>query len=468
MAHPGHPGITEREPHRPTGCQHRRVAALVLGCLLAGLLTAARPEPASAQIEWLNFEDGDALNVSSGLFLPAGRFEARGERGLERSADRGEVLIHRFRLTYSLTPYLSVGGSTVHYQQRRDDLFKDGMGDSDLFVKLGFQPWKHLPFHLGLRQSLSLPTGFEQERAGLAIFTSRHNDYTAQALLTYETRGLRIDLNPGVIVTGGDAPTYLTIGGALALQDVTWFDLDLQGEYFTRWNMVTESFETDVFGRVERPLFWGVSVHAGVKRRLLQSSEIDPEIRFGLSLGRPSLRDLYIPEPSRTPVHLAVPAVMPMFADPYGYGDQLHDRLRTVPEGRTDSHIVYLDTMTAGEVTAQIGRTHELRLRLLELDEGRVSGTRIPMLLKAPRAQTRMSVQLEVIGPSGIPLQRPKILEAEASRGLGTELAPSSMSYEILVVPDEIKQSLREEVLREMAAQIVETAARIVSEGETR
>ena len=434
-------------------------------CITAWLGLAA--PPAHAQIEWLNFEDGDVLNVSSAILRPAGRFEARGERGVETSADRGEVLIHRFRLTYGLASFLTVGGSTVHYQQRVDELFKDGMGDSDVFVQLGTQPWKDIPFHLGFRQSLSLPTGFEQEREGLAVFTSRHNDYTAQALLTYETRGLRIDVNPGVIVTGGDAPTYLTVGGAISMQDVTWFNFDLQGEYFTRWNMVTESFETDVFGRIERPLFWGISVHGGVKRRLLQSKEIDPEVRFGLSLGRPSLRDLYVPKYPRTPIHLAVPGITTMFEDPHGLGIDLQRQLRVVPEGKTESHIVYLDTMSEGDVSARIGRTHELRLRVLELDEGRVSGARIPMLLKAPKARTSMDVQLEVIGPSGVPLQRPQVLHAEASRGLGAELAPSSTNYEIMVVPDEIKESLRKEVLRDMAQQIVETAARIVSEGET-
>lgn len=446
-------------------CRPVTVAAAIAALLL---LTA----PARSQIQWLNFEDGDILNVSSASGPPPGHFLLRATRGLEKSKERGRVLSHHFLFHYGLSSHVSLGASGVHLQQRRGDLYKDGLGDTDLFLKMYFQPSKDLPFYLGLRQSLSLPTGYEPERPGLVSFTSRKNDYSAQLLFSYRTRGVEAHLNPGVILPGGDSPSYLTAGGGLALRELLPLGVNVEGEYFTRWNMVAEEFESDVFVALDRSLAWGLDIEAGFKRRLLQQTAIDPEWRLGLSFGRAhaAQAELYeMRRPDRPPVRLVVLPVETVVPDPFGVSQMLGKAFRTAGAQSTPAHVVYLDTDPDSDSRPPYPSPgYRLRVRLLEIDEGRVTGWKVPMLVKAPRAKTSLAAQIELVEANGIPAARHEVLRVDASRGLGAELAPTSTVLETIIVPDEVKDWLRQRAVGDLAERILETAGAIIDGRDSR
>ena len=445
----------------------RVIALFALTVALLALL----PGVSSAQITWLNFEDGDVLNVSKASGLEPGHVRIDLIRSLEDSDVHGQILSHHFNFLYGLTPRITLGASSRFLDQRNGDLFKSGMGDSNVFLKAHWNLGTS-PFSLGLRQSLTLPTGYELERPGLVPFTTTHNDYAVQALVSYRTRRLGIHLNPGVIVTGGDNPTYLTAGGALELERFLPLGLNLAGEYFTRWNMVAEKFESDVFLRFDRALFWGLSADVGVKRRLLESSTTRAEWRFGLSLGRVHDRDAdsrYLPPPRFAPVRLSLDPVGSEIPDPTGVAAQLYEELRMT--GYLQSHGVPVLIRAGDEVTAGSEdplRGYRLQLRVLNLEDGRVGGFRVPMLIEAPRAEAEMHVLVRLLDRNGLPLGREVVFDARVSQGLGTVLAPMTTSYERKIVPDEIRTHLRQRVVEKLARDIAEVNAEVIGSRESR
>jgi len=445
-----------------------RAAALLS---LAALATIASPSASQAQITWLNFEDGDILNVSRADGLDPGHVRIDVGRSLEKSDVHGEILTHHFAFLYGLTPRITLGASSRFLDQRNGDLFKSGMGDSNVFLKAHWNLGKS-PLSLGLRQSLTLPTGYELERTGLVPFTTTYNDYAVEALVSYRTHRLGLHLNPGIIVTGGDNPTYLTAGGALELERFFPLGLNLAGEYFTRWNMVEENFESDVFLRFDRALFWGLSADVGVKRRLLESSTTRAEWRFGVSLGRvhdSEADSRYLPPPRFAPVRLHLDPVVSDMPDPTGVADLLYEELRMT--GQLQSHGVPVLIRTDDEIppgSEDPSHGYRLQLRVLELEDGRVGGFRVPMLLEAPRAEAKMHVLVQLLDRNGLPLGREVVFDARASQGLGAVLAPMSTSFERRIVPDEIRTRLRQEVVEKLAREIAEVNAEVIGSRESR
>lgn len=436
---------------------------------LVWLSIACAATSANAQITWLNFEDGDILNVSAAEGLPPGHLSFHARRGVEKSDERGKLLLHHFGFQYGVTPFLTMGGSTRHMQQRRGNEFKDGLGDSNIFLKAYHRPWADSPFSFGLRQSLSLPTGYEAERAGLASFTSRKNDYAGQILLTYRTARFGAHISPGVILPGGDAPTYLTAGLGLDLNQLLPFAVDVSGEYFTRWNMVAEEFETDVFLSFHRNLWWGLAADGGVKRRLLHTESIAPEYHLGLSFGRvhdPSADLRSLPPPKYPAVDLVVLPITTLVSDPWGVTDLLYAEFRTA--GFRQENGVPILIRTALETRPREHRHYTIELRILRLEEGMVGGPRLPMVFKAPQAGTELHVEIELLGPEGVPLGRRTVFTASAHQGMGAELAPANTNYETMIVPDEIRNGLRREVTEKLAADIVKTVCQVIGERESR
>lgn len=426
------------------------------------------PHEARAQIEWMNLEDGDILNVSRADGLTPGYVSMHFRRSLEKSDDHGRILIHHFGFEYGLTPMLTMGATGRHLQQVRGDLFKDGLGDSDLFLKIHHRPWSDLPISIGLRQTLTLPTGYEVERPGLASFTSRNYDYSAQALLSYRTDRLGLHLNPGVILPGGDAPSFLSAGFAMELDDLLPFGIDLAGEYFTRWNMVERAFQSDVYLGAHRSLFWGLAIEGGIKRRLLETDAIEPEVQVGLSFGRvhdanADLRNM--PPPRYPSVDLGVLPVSSSIADPWGIIELLDNEFRTAGDLQEGGVPILIRTVPNGWSTP--ARHYALRIQLLSMNDGEIRGPRLPMVFQAPQARTEVHVEVELLGPDSLPLGRQTVFAGVAQQGLGAQLFPTNVTYEQRTVPDEIRAGLRREAVQKLAREILATVADVISERET-
>ncbi|MEZ4653902.1 MAG: hypothetical protein R3E12_10025 [Candidatus Eisenbacteria bacterium] len=442
---------------------------IAFGLAISFALSLTLPDRASAQIGWMNLEDGDILNVSRADGLTPGYLSFHFRRSLERSDEHGQLLIHHFGFEYGLTPMISMGGSGRHLKQLQNDLYKDGLGDSDLFLKIYHKPWAGVPVSLGLRQTLTLPTGYEAERDGLTSFTSRTYDYAAQGLISYRTERLGLHLNPGVILPGGDAPSFLTAGFAMELDDILPFGVDVTSEYFTRWNMVEREFQSDVYLGAHRSLFWGIALEGGVKRRLLETDAVQPEAQIGLSFGRvhDASADLsHLPPPRYPSVDLAVLPVESRIPDPWGIRELLSDEFRIAGDRQQRGVPILIHTVPEGYSSP--ARYYGLRIRVLSVNDGEIRGPRIPMVFQAPQARAAVHVEAELLGPDGIPLGRQTVFDGAAQRGLGAEVFPLTVDYEQRVVPDEIREGLRREAVRNLARALLATVTDVISERESR
>jgi len=438
-------------------------AALALGA------AATHASPAIGQITWLNPEDGDVVNVSTAHVLDPGMTTIGISRSLEKSDRHGEILFHRFRVEYGLRSNFSVGVSSRHLEQNFGDEFKKGLGDSNVFAKLRLPVTpRHSSLSFAIRQSLTLPTGFEEERNELAPFTTRHNDYTAQLSGSFRARGIAVHMSPGVILPGGDAPTFLSFGSAVELDDVLPFGLDIAGEYFTRWNMVEEDFETDVSLEAERALFWNLGATVGVKRRLLESQTVDPEVRLGLTFGQshssprgPFPRH----QPDAVPVRLRIDPISSLVEDPYGVLGLLDSSFANQGPRYDEGVSVFVQSPRTSAVENSTGDgDYRLQMRLLDFREGEIEGFKIPKIFKAPKAETRLFVEAVLFGHDDLPLSRPVVIEARVSQGLGAQLIPMTTRIRQMVVPDEVRNGLREDVVKKMTEIILDQTTEVISE----
>ncbi len=446
--------------------------ALVLGLGLAG----APGGTARAQIAWLGSEDGEILNVSSADGPPAGSPYVQMSRSTERSDVRGTVVISRLRALYSVTPEVTFGISGLHLDQSMGDLHKRGLGDTNLSLKLHLAPWPDQPIRIGLRQTLSLPTGYEKEFDGLAPFTSRENDYTAQVLAQYVSPEFAAYVNPGVLLPGGDADSYLTGGLGLAYQ--LPLRLDFRGEYYTRWDMVTRKFESETYLGLHRPLILGLGVQAGMKRRLLQQEEVDPEFRFGLTFGRDRAQvgQLYAFR-ERADTGLLVHSVETAIPDPYGLGREFSESFRAEPVGGRTQPAVYVASVretppaTGGVVlprasewvtTFSTPRNYELNVKILEMRDAEVGGLDLSPLARVSRARTTVVGQCELIAPDGYSVLTRRLYTGTAAKLLGVQLAPESGSLAATQAPDEVRGRLRRQAVRDLMRQVRDDAIQTI------
>jgi hypothetical protein len=443
-------------------------ASFFLAWVIAiGVLSAATG-PACAQVIWLNAEDGDILNVSSADGPPAGSPFIQMRRSIERSTKRGTLVMSRMRMLYGVTPEVTVGISTLHLDQQLGDFHKRGLGDTNLSLKLHYAPWPEQPFRIGLRQTLSLPTGYELEMDGLAPFTSRQNDYTAQILGQYVTPQFAAYVNPGVVLPGGKADSYFT--GGLGLAYGLPLGLDFRGEYYTRWDMVTRKFESEAYLGVRRRLLLGVGVQAGMRRRLLQNETVDPEFQLGLTLGRDRKQagQLYAFR-ERADTGLLVHPVQTAIPDPYGLRREFAESFRTEPVvGRTQP-AVYVSSVggntpaTGGVVlprasewvsTLSTPRTYELNVKILEMRDAEIGGLDLSPLARVSRAQTTVVGQCELIAPDGYSVLTRRLYQGIAGKLLSVQLAPESGSLAAAQAPDELRSRLRQQAVRDLVRQV--------------
>ncbi len=440
------------------------LAGLCLGAWIQDGLVGPLCTPAHAQITWLNFEDGEILNVHSAEGPPPGRPFIQARRSVEKSTLRGEMLFSRGRLVYGVTENVTFGVSAVHMEQRLGDLHKSGMGDTNLSLKLHYAPFGDTPIRMGLRQSLSIPTGYEMEHPELAGFTSRENDYSAQLLFQYSVPRFSAYLNPGVLLPGGDANSYYTAG--VGVRFVLPLGLDAQGEYYTRWDMVEEKFESEVFGGMRVPIIWSLAVQGGVKKRLLQGEQVEPEFQMSLSIGRERrpAGDLFeIRGRGLGLTGLLVHPIESMAPDPYGVSQELAGLFRTDRSGGEDHLKVYVRTLEDPYPADRItDRHYELNVKILEIREGGIGGFEVPMILRAPRARTEVVAQAELIAPDGYSVVRRAVYRGTSSAGLGVSLIPESGSRSSMVTPDDVRNRLRNRAVVDLSQQILRDVVRSI------
>ncbi len=453
----------------PAAC----VRALAVVSCIAGALTIASStaRPCHAQMPWLEPEDGDLLHVSNAEGLKRGQFRLRASHGSSTAESEGSLVWNRVIAQYGLGHFLTLGLSTPHLAQQDGVLQKSGLGDTNLSLKLHWRPYEDLPVQVGLRQSISLPTGYEQERVGLLPFTSRQYDYTAQGLFQYDAisgrRRVSALLNPGVILPGGDVDSYATAGFGLELAHILPFGFDGAGEYYTRWSLVSHEFEAEAFVGVSHPLFLGFDVDFGAKRKLLQAEATKAEMHLGLSFEWPRGETdvLEVTTPKRERAALFVHPIECRVPDPRNVAGMLSQEFRTRAHTGGNPLTVYVSTLPNERVDALAGiRHYELVVRVLSIEEGSVEGYSIPLVLNAPRGKTRITAQFELIAPDGSTVAKRATLTGSASRGLGVDLVPSSGSIAGKVTPDEIKDVLREHATRDLAAEILRTAIHSIDE----
>ena len=111
-------------------------------------------------------------------------------------------------------------------------------------------------------------------------------------------------------------------------------------------------------------------------------------------------------------------------------------------------------------------RHYALRVHLISMSDGEIRGPRLPMLFQAPQARTEVHVEVELLGPDGLPLGRQTVFVGVAQQGLGAELFPTTVAYEQRTVPDEIRNGLRREAVQNLAREILATVASVISERE--
>jgi len=439
---------------------------------LAMMLTLA-PSMATAQTLGSGPEDGDLVHIARAEGPLHGQVVARGRRLLEELPGAGRMLRYNVQFDYGLSSYLSVGLAAAHFEQRTGLLHKSGLGDTHLSLKASFQPYPDRPLRLGLRQVLVLPTGFEEERAGLMPFTTGEYQYAAQALFQYDARvgarRLSAYVDPGVLLPGGDLDAYVTAGLGLEAVGFLPFGISAFGEYAARWSLVSQDPDAEVNAGVGIPLALGVGVEIGARRRLLPDHAVDLETHLGVSFGWPrGAGDLLEVESSpRAMTALLVLPIEAMMPDPHGVAGQLASVIRTRTPHSEGALSVFVRTIPGEhrDALAQV-RHYELAIRILAIDDGEVGGFSVPLLLRAPRATTTITAQMELVAPDGYSIVARSVFEGSASRGLGAEIAPSSTSVLTKVTPDEVKSALRDEAARRVAEQIVAEATSVIAARE--
>jgi hypothetical protein len=443
-------------------------AAFFLAWAVAIGVPGAGAGPACAQVIWLNAEDGEILNVSSADGPPAGSPFIQMRRSTERSTLRGTMVLSRLRLLYGVTPEVTVGVSALHLDQQLGDFHKRGLGDTNLSLKLHYAPWPDQPFRIGLRQTLSLPTGYELEMDGLAPFTSRQNDYTAQLLGQYVTPQFAAYINPGVVLPGGKADSYFT--GGLGLAFGLPLEVDIRGEYYTRWDMVTRKFESEAYLGMRRRLLLGIGVQAGMRRRLLQNETVDPEFQLGLTLGRDRKQTgQHYAFRDRADTGLLVHPVQTAIPDPYGLRREFAESFRTEPVGGRTEPAVYVSTVggdapaTGGVVlprasewvtTLTTPRTYELNVKILEVRDAEIGGLDLSPVARVSRARTTVVGQCELIAPDGYSVLTRRLYQGIAAKLLSLQLAPESGSIAAAQAPDEVRSRLRRAAVRDLVRQV--------------
>lgn len=438
---------------------------LLLSSLLAAFWTAGSAR-ADDELNYGDIPDpfgGDLWRVSSPAgpsirsFSVTARMTGRDHAGVSFSS-----LVAT--LQYTLHPLVTFGASAGHYALDRGvgatgkPLNKRGPGDTRVFFKLRAPASASMPLSLGLRSSLRIPTGYDQEADGLLPFTTRSVDAELLALIGYDTPEVGIYFNPGISLPGDDWHNELLGGLGLDLRNGLPFGFRARGEYFTRYDLPDEKLRHEIFGSLAHDIPFGLSLEFGIHRDLLAGDEAASEWMLRLGTGRP---DWTAPLPTLgrhadRGIRVAVAPVTSRVPDP-------HDAA-----GRLQGTVVReVNEWEGFEGTVTAGADYTARLEILQLDEGNGRGLSIPKILATPHVSLRLLAEVSIEGPQGVILERLP-LTIEEKRGTGMRLLPSGKDEDTWVATSQSRSALREAGVRALAVKAAEEIVQAVARARRR
>ena len=445
------------------------VTIVLLILLLSWLASATLPPSVAQAEEALTYGDipdplgGDLWRVSSAAGPPIRTFSiAARMTGREHAGESFSSLVAT--LQYTLHPLVTFGASAGHYALDRGvgatgkPLNKRGPGDTRVFFKLRAPSSASMPLSVGLRSSLRIPTGYDQEADGLLPFTSRSVDAEFLALIAYETPEVGVYFNPGISLPGEDWHNELLGGLGVDVRDGLPLGFRAKGEYFTRFDLPEEKLRHEIFGSLAHDIPFGLSLEFGIHRELLAGDEAASEWMLSLGMGRPDWRASLPPMGRHTDrgIRVAVAPVTTRVADPHGAATRLQGTVvRAVGEWAGFE----------GTITADADYT--AHLEILQLDEGNGRGLSIPKILATPHVSVRLLAEVSIEGPQGMILDRLPVT-IEEKRGTGMRLLPSGKDEDTWVATTQSRSALREEGVRALAEKAAEEIVQAVARARRR
>jgi len=429
-----------------------RIFIALAAALFAAAAAAVTAEAETA--EWPPPADGDFHHVAYADGPRTGRLFVRYLYDWE-TVPEAAFTTSRIQGLYGLMPGIAIGVEMPYHGQKLGDLNKSGPGDAALQARVHGLLSEDSPLRGGLRASLTLPTGYDEELPPLAPFTSRTHDLLLEGILQWTGSHLNLVAAPGAWLPGGDKSAAATGGLGVDWHRGLPLGLALRGEYFSRYDLVADGFFSEVFGSIRRDLFWGLGFEMGVHRDLLEGGDAPTAVSLRFSKGTPPAR---IDDGAWRPVHRAVtivvadPSAAQGVQDPTGFlGDlksHLISRLSRV-EG------IYVRTAEeAGSLAFEDGVIVSLDTEIVRMSEGNDRGFSIPHVFASPRATIettfRMTLRAGVDGPA----MHESLKHRRLRRGMGMELIPTGSDEDLSVPPPEVRRALRDEAARRIARDV--------------
>lgn len=406
-------------------------------------------------------EGGDILSVYSVHGPPPQSFWAD-----VRIATRGDSLrafrSANFTFVYGLHPRASVGVTATHFTQdlgfSSDGLpiNKQGPGDTRIFLKWAAAKTNESPFMMGFCPSMRIPTGYDLEGNGLLTFTTRTIDFEFTGLFAFETPNMGVYLNPGISLPGGEWNNELLGGFGLDVRGGLPFRLAAKAEYKTRYDIVEDKFNHVIFASVRRPVIFGVSLEAGIKKTLLMGNEPSTEFSFGLSsgTGRYEMPSIQLP-PYEQFNRILIAPITSHIPDPNGHGQALQDAL-----------ISELTAIRGVSPILKGSADYIARIEILNIKEGTGRSLSIPKLLATPRAVVEINTYVSIADGQGHSLMQAMPLTVVSKRGTGLQILPSKSNEDTWVPTRQTRQALMATGLQRMARKIAEEVVRMASSSE--
>jgi len=406
---------------------------------------------------------GDILRVASTAGPPVGAFAVQARMtGRDHRGESYSSLVAT--LQYTLHPSATFGVSAGHFALDRGmgaagkPLNKRGPSDTRVFFKLRAPAGATQPFSLGIRPSLRLPTGFDQEAEGLLPFTSRTVDAELIGLIGYETPEVGIYFNPGISLPGGDWHNELLGGLGLDVRRGLPLALRLRGEYFTRYDLPDDKLRHELFGSVAHDIPFGLSLEFGIHRELLAGDKAASAWMLRLGMGRPDWQPSapVLGRYSARGIRVAVAPVTCHLSDAHGLAPRLQGSLVRALSGWQG-----LEPTLAGEAE------YTVYLRVLQLTEANGRGLSVPKILATPHVSITMLAEVSIRGPRGMVLEGLP-LQVESKRGTGMRLLPSGKDEDTWVSTAQARNALRDEGVRRLAQRAAEEIAHAVAHAQKR
>jgi hypothetical protein len=383
-----------------------------------------------------------------------------------RIATRGDSQ-QAFRSTnvtfvYGLHSRASVGVTATHYMQDLGysstgmPINKQGAGDTRIFLKWAAAKNNDSPFMMGFCPSMRIPTGYDLEGDGLKTFTSRTNDFEFLGLLAYETPNVGVYLNPGISLPGGEWNNELLGGFGLDIRGGLPFRMAAKAEYTTRYDIVEDDFNHVIFASVRRPVMFGVSLEAGIKRTLLMGIEPSTELSFGLSsgAGRYEMPSIQL-APRESYNRILIAPVTSHIPDPHGHGQALKDAL-----------ISELTSIRGISPVIKGGADYIARIEILNIKEGTGRSLSIPKLLATPQAVVEINAYVSIADGNGHLLMKEMPVSIVSKRGMGLQILPSKSNDDTWVPTRQTRTALLATGMQKMAHKITEEVVRVASSRE--